>query len=128
MRGYTLLLCAFIWGLVGYAVWIGAAGGGPGTFHDLLSQPVRLGIWWIPALLALALACSARWDWLALAALVIGPVLRCLSYFTSWMLYLDGQPGLRTGWYAAAIYVVLIGIVGIAAVSHRQSYMAGSGQ
>lgn len=128
VRGYTLLLCAFIWSLVGYGVWVGAGTGGPGTFHDLLPESVRLAIWWAPALLALLLVCSARWDWIALAALVVGPVLRCLSYLLSWVLYLDGDPGLRSGWYPAAIYLALIGIVGIAAVSHRQPYMGGSGR
>lgn len=127
VRGYTLLLCAFIWSLIGYGVWVGAgADGQPGTFHDELSVPIRLAIWVLPAVLALILAWSPRFDWIALGFLIIGPVFRFCSYITSWILHLIGEPGLKDGWYPAAIYLALIGIVGIAAVSHRQPYLRGS--
>ena len=126
VRGYALLLCGFVWALVGYGV---AATGtpkfSPGTFHDELPETVRLIMWLGAAVSALVLAWLPRLDWIALALLVIGPVVRCCSYVVSWALYLTGHPGLRDGWYAASIYLALIGIVGIAAVSHRQPYLAG---
>jgi predicted MFS family arabinose efflux permease len=127
VRGYSLLLCAFVWALVGYGVaTAGTPGNSPGTFHDELPEPVRLIMWLGAAAVALVLAWLPRLDWIALALLIIGPVVRCCSYLTSWVLYMTGHPGLRDGWYAAAIYVALIGIVGIAAVSHRQPYLVAS--
>lgn len=126
VRGYALLLCAFIWSLVGYGILAGPQTDSPGTFHDGLPTWARLAIWFLPAAAALLGAWMPRWDWLALALLVVGPVVRCCSYLTSWILWLSRHHGLATGWYAAALYLALIGIVGVAAASHRQSYLARS--
>jgi hypothetical protein len=127
VRGYTLLLCAFVWTLIGIALRANDPQNSPGTFHDELPIQARMAIWFGAAAAALVLAWSPRHDWIALALLIIGPVLRCCSYITAWVLYVTGHPGLRDGWYAAAIYLALIGIVGIAAVSHRQPYLTKAG-
>ncbi|HET8588901.1 MAG TPA: hypothetical protein VFM01_04660 [Nakamurella sp.] len=126
VRGYTLLLCAFIWSLVGYGILAGRSTDSPGTFHDELPTWARLAIWFLPAGAALLTAWAPRWDWVALGLLIVGPVIRCCSYLTSWALWLTEHQGIRTGWYAAALYLALVGIVGIAAASHRQTYLTKS--
>lgn len=119
LRGAAMILCAYIWTLVGVATILGAAAAPPGTFHTALPVPVRASLWLIPAAGALILAWSREHDWIALALLVIGPMLRITSYLTSWLLYLTGHEGLGTGWYSAAIHGALLGLVALTAAIHR---------
>lgn len=123
VRGYAMLLCSFIWCLIGYGITRGTGVHIPGTFHDQIPTWIRLCVWFVPAALALALAWSTRLDWVALALLIIGPVVRCCSYTIAWLLTYVGRSGYHDGWYAASFYLALIGIVGLAAGSHRQPYM-----
>lgn len=126
VRGYALLLCAGIWALIAYGTAQGAGRANPpGTFHDNLPLPLRVVLWAVPAAVAVALSMSTRHDWIALALLVVGPMLRCCSCLAAWILHLTGHPGWPGGWYSASYYVALIGIVALAAVSHRQPYLRG---
>lgn len=121
VRGYTMLLCAFIWALVGYAIIRGSGSHVPGTFHDEVPTWGRLVMWFTPAAASVLLCRSRRFDWIALAMLIVGPTLRCVSYLIAWTLAIvpGGKVGYGDGWYSAAIYLALIGLVGIAAVTHR---------
>ncbi|WP_152185363.1 hypothetical protein [Segeticoccus rhizosphaerae] len=128
LRGAAMILCAYIWTLVGVATILGAAATPPGTFHTALPMPVRAALWLAPAAAAVGLAWSREHDWIALGLLVLGPMLRITSYLTAWLLYLTGHEGLSTGWYSAAIHVALLGLVALTAAIHRPATPGHTGE
>lgn len=114
-RSWSLLLCAFIWALIGLGAATGHGGGVAGTWHDALPVAARLCLWWVPAAAAIIVHKSTRWDWVAMMLLMIGPIVRAASYLTAWVLALTGHGGYIWGWYTASYYGALLGLVALTA-------------
>lgn len=119
LRGAAMILCAYIWTMIGLAVVLGPPRPGMRVPHESLPLWLRAASWFIPAGLALALAWSKRLDWLALGALMVGPMVNITSYTASWVLHLCGRPGLADGWQYAALYLSCVGIVALTAAVRR---------
>lgn len=118
VHGYGLLLAAFAWTLIGAGVFV-APGNGV-LPHELIPAPIRLCLWWAPALLALSAAIERegpRRDAFALGALVFAPSIRFVSHLWAWGVSLipGGHSGHHLGWLSAAFYLIPIGLVALIA-------------
>lgn len=87
--------------------------------HEMLPIPVRVLIWMIPGIWAIATAARGRraMDALAFGLLIIGPLQRALSFFVSWVQLwvpppFDGDP---RGWANAALYLCYAIVIRIVA-------------
>lgn len=108
-RGVLIALTAPIWITTGLGTLGGHARTPPGAPHLLLPEVWRgWGLWIIPGLIALAMLVPRRCDIahrVAVAALIVAPVVCALSYEWSWLMWLIpwdpvGWPG---GYYGAAV-------------------------
>ena len=120
VHGYGLLLIAGIWLLVGLRIVVEPVPLPPGTWHGILPESVRIALWWSAALLCLGAAIDRngpRRDGFALAVAVVPPTIALTSYLWSWIVsLLPGEPhGYPFGWYAASLYLALVGIVWLVA-------------
>lgn len=115
VRAQAMFLCAFIWALVGLGVLTSVAPAPPGTFHGEVPFWLSVSLWFGAALLAAITAPMRKWSALGLSILLIAPALRFLSYSTAWLLFETGNGGYERGWYSAAVYLALLGLVYIAA-------------
>lgn len=119
-RTLALLLCAGVWVLVGLGVLLAAAGANPYVPHTQIPAPLRVSMWFGPAAFAVLTCVTRRWAGLTVALLIIGPVIRVLSYLFGWAVHLlHLGPGHPTGWYAAALHLALVGLVVLAAILTR---------
>lgn len=123
VRGLGLLLIWVTWSLIGLGVYQDESVTAAGAPHLIIPAHIRAALWLASGTLALVLACSRRWDRLALLAAVLMPTGRVTSYLWAWIVY--GYPG---GWYNAAIHAVLVAYVllvaGIVDVPHRDREQA----
>ncbi len=112
-KGWGLLLCALIWGLVGRGVFERVSSAPNGAWHLLIPQDVRGGLWFASAAAALLAVWHRPLRPLAMGALVFMPMLRVLSYATGWVVSLipGDPPGYPAGWYSAAIHAVMVLLV-----------------
>jgi hypothetical protein len=116
LRGAAMLLCAYIWGLIGVGTFA-TQPVAPGAFHLLLPDGVRGTIWLGSALVAVVMAWAQGRSSIGLAVLVSMPTFFSASYIAAWVASLvdGGSPGYPTGWLSSAYYLALIGIVVVAA-------------
>ncbi|MFK5689613.1 hypothetical protein ACI3EY_08090 [Ornithinimicrobium sp. LYQ92] len=65
---------------------------------------------------------TRRGAWATVALLIVGPVIRALSYLWAWVIYLDEGPGsgIRGGYYYAGLHLAMVGIVVTAAYLTRE--------
>jgi len=123
VRGLGLLLIWVTWSLIGLGVYQGESVTAAGAPHLIIPAHIRAALWLASGTLALVLACSRRWDRLALLAAVLMPTVRVTSYLWAWIVYIS--PG---SWYNAAIHAVLVAYVllvaGIVDVPHRDREQA----
>ena len=130
VRGLGLLLIWATWSLIGLGVYQDESVTAAGEPHLIIPAHIRAALWLASGTLALVLACSRRWDRLALLAAVLMPTVRVTSYLWAWIVYIPpgGEPGYPGGWYNAAIHAVLIAYVllvaGIVDVPHRDREQA----
>lgn len=113
LKGSGLLLLATVWAVLGLSVIVDGEPIVSGAWHQNAPRVLRVAWWAIPAVIAAVAAyrpCLRGWS---VAALVIGPGLRSLSYFTSWVLAeIPGDPeGNPRGWVASALYALMVGFV-----------------
>lgn len=113
VRAQGMILTAGIWLLIGAGALTGESPDRVGAWHTLLPLWARVALWWVPALVALALAPSAHRSHYGLGALFVAPMVHLCSYTTAWVVELlpgppPGDPG---GWYRAAIYGALVALV-----------------
>lgn len=118
VRGSAMLLCAFIWSLIGAGAWFGIPPYRPGTLHA--PNWLSCSVWLLSAGVAVVTAYSRRKSPIGLAALVALPTFRTASYVWSWATYLWGGQGYEFGWLSAAFYVALVWLVYIAAMIPSQ--------
>lgn len=118
VRGYALLLCAFIWGNVAAGIPGSLPNAPDSTFHANLPIPLATAVWGAPAALALA---AAIWRhrlvvW-AMGGLMLAPSLWAASYVSAWVMALipGDPPGYAGGLRAAGFYMAMMAIVGLAA-------------
>lgn len=118
VRTFGMLLCAYVWILIGVGAFKEISIPYPGVFHLMIPGNVRGGIWLGTAAVAITFAWSRRLSPAALGLLWFMPTLQMISYGTAWLLYqIDGgNPGYQNGWYSAALYLALIGMVIMAAL------------
>lgn len=128
-RGWILLVCAWVWGLLGLGVVLQAARTGePSLLHLYMPVPLRVTLWWAPALLAVYGAFWRKRLPVVTAALIIAPLIRVVSYVWAWFTWVAHEStflqwmtpdwfGVPSGWYSAAIHLPLIALVLIAAHS-----------
>lgn len=123
VRGLGLLLIWVTWSLIGLGVYQDESVTAAGAPHLIIPAHIRAALWLASGTLALVLACSRRWDRLALLAAVLMPTVPVTSYLWAWIVYIS--PG---GWYNAAIHAVLVAYVllvaGIVDVPHRDREQA----
>lgn len=131
VRGLGLLLIWVTWSLIGLGVYQDESVTAAGASHLIIPAHIRAALWLASGTLALVLACSRRWDRLALLAAVLMPTGRVTSYLWAWIVYISpgGEPGgYPGGWYNAAIHAVLVAYVllvaGIVDVPHRDREQA----
>ena len=130
VRGLGLLLIWVTWSLIGLGVYQDESVTAAGAPHLIIPAHIRAALWLASGTPALVLACSRRWDRLALLAAVLMPTGRVTSYLWAWIVYISpgGEPGYPGGWYSAAIHAVLVAYVllvaGIVDVPHRDREQA----
>jgi len=132
-RGDMLVTLGLAWVVIGISV-VSAPDDGVAHVHEMLPMPVRVALWVVPGVLAVAVAVRgfdrpAAWvQWvtrghlsypaaLAFSLLVFAPAIRALSYGVSWAVYLlppplDGDP---RGWVYAAVWTLVARLTRIAA-------------
>lgn len=92
----------------------------PGVLHFVLPQWLRMALWVVSGLIAIAVAFrplrrpNDAYAWLAL---FIGPAVRGLSYMWAWIDWLvpAGSEGYSRGWAWALIYAIMLGVIIVAA-------------
>lgn len=133
VRGLGLLLIWVTWSLIGLGVYQDESVTAAGAPHLIIPAHIRAALWLASGTLALVLACSRRWDRLALLAAVLMPTVPVTSYLWAWIVYISpggepGYPGYPGGWYNAAFHAVLVAYVllvaGIVDVPHRDREQA----
>lgn len=117
-RTLGMLFCVYIWFLIGYGALHEVPVPRPGVFHLLLSPVLRALLWWIPAGIALACAWSHRASSTALGILWFPPAFTLVSYAVGWVMWRvpGGNPGYPNGWYSAALYLGVVGMVIVTAL------------
>jgi hypothetical protein len=113
VRAEGMILVAAVWSLIGLGVATGQAPEHTGAWHTLLPVWLRVLLWWLPALVALVVAPSARWSPTGLALLTVAPMLHLVSYVSAWVSEVipgppPGDPG---GWYRAGFYLAMLALV-----------------
>jgi hypothetical protein len=113
VRAEGMILAAGIWCLIGAGIIAGESPARPGAWHMLLPPAVLVGMWVLPALVAVATAASEHRSPIGLGLLTVAPTLHLCSYLTAWIVELwpgppPGDPG---GWYRAAYYAALLAFV-----------------
>jgi hypothetical protein len=118
-----MLLCAYIWILLGIGAWLEKTTYIPGAFHLLLSGQVRAVLWVIPALIAIVFAWSREKSVFGLVPLVVMPSISMASYLWAWILTLpimnavtEHSVGSDYGWYFSSFYFAFLSMVGLVAV------------
>jgi len=130
VRGLGLLLIWVTWSLIGLGVYQDESVTAAAALYYIIPAHVRAALWLASGTPALVLACSRRWDRLALLAAVLMPTMPVTSYLWAWIVYISpgGEPGYPGGWYNAAIHAVLVAYVllvaGIVDVPHRDREQA----
>ena len=133
VRGLGLLLIWVTWSLIGLGVYQDESVTAAGAPHLIIPAHIRAALWLASGTPALVLACSRRWDRLALLAAVLMPTVPVTSYLWAWIVYISpggepGYPGYPGGWYNAAFHAVLVAYVllvaGIVDVPHRDREQA----
>lgn len=111
-----MLLCAYIWALIGVGTFA-TSPIAPGAFHLLLPDGARATIWFGSALAAMIMAWTRDRTSIGLTVLVAMPTFSAASFTAAWVASLieGGSPGYPTGWLSSAYYLALIGIVIVAA-------------
>lgn len=113
-KGQGMLLLAVGWLAIGWSSteplpphsWV---------WHESLPLPVRVGIWWTPAAVAVFTAfrpgrpCRS----VAFFLLMLSPGQRAVSYLTGWVVAARPGPpeGYARGWVAALTYLLLMAFV-----------------
>ena len=117
-RTFGILLCVYIWALIGWGQYIDVPIPRPGVFHLLIPGIGRALLWWIPALVGLICAWSHRASSVALGVLWVSPGLCLVSYAIGWALSKvpGGNPGYPNGWYSSALFLGVVGIVIVTAL------------
>lgn len=117
LRGIILVLCAYVWALIGLDVWMNAAPEADSAFHLAIPGHWRALMWWISTVAAIVFAWRPRSSWVALGILIIMPVIHIFFYGWAWIVYLipGPPPGYPTGWYTVAFHLGLVAVVVIAA-------------
>jgi hypothetical protein len=126
VHGSGLLLIAAIWLLVGLRLLVDPIPPPPSTWHGMIPDPVRMTLWWSAALLCIGAAVDRsgpRRDGFALTVAVVPPMIALTSYLWAWLVSLfPGEPhGYPGGWYAAALYAALVGLVWLVAAIPDES-------
>lgn len=111
-RTFGILLCVYIWALVGFGALGDVPAPRPGVFHLLAPGWAGSLLWWIPAAVGLCCAWSHRASSAAIGILWFPPALVTVSYTIGWILYRlpGGNPGYPNGWYSAALYLAAVGV------------------
>lgn len=124
-----MLLCSYLWVVIGINLILRDIDGTPGIqlLYEYIPFPLRVALWIGPGLLSLTLAWSRQWDYIALAALAIAPLLRIVSVLASWGVHLAGGNGIPNGWYATSLYGAMLGLVIFLASIRRPSGKARGG-
>jgi hypothetical protein len=121
-RSLDLLMLAVVWLVVGYMITVNDPEPDVKVPIEYLGTPVRIAVWWIgAAAAAIAAFRVTRYDQWGFAALMVGPLLRCLSYTFAWFTGVvadplqrwfgvmpDGDIGI---WPEAVVWAVVSGIV-----------------
>ena len=119
LRTVILLLAAYVWFVIGVGVYLEVSRPPtPGVFHHLFPSEARAGAWIGSSALALLGTLFPARSHLALAGLMVMPVLRVISYFWGWFMYMiPGVPdGFAGGWYSASLHLSLVLLVAVGAV------------
>lgn len=117
----TLLLAFWAWFLVGVGILQGEGAADlalqAGVWHVGLPTGVRAAGWMVPAFLVLATLLTGRGARISVPLLVVGPLVRIMSYGWAWSLqYFPGSEGYASGWYYSVLHVTFLGLVAVAAL------------
>ena len=119
LRGEALLGLGVVWMLLGIGVGEGLhrPPADASLWHLLLPDQLRAGIWIVSGLLAVVASMWQRLSPLALALLVVAPMIRITSYGWAWLMALipGPPPGHPTAWYVLATQTMLLASVLFAA-------------
>lgn len=120
VRSRGLLLIGVIWFLLGLGMAFTTPVPVSDAWDTYLPESLRVALWWSAALGAIGAAIDkqdGKRDWLALAFCVVPPMIRITSFLWAWVVYLwpGGNPGYDRGWYSAAVYSALVGLVWLVA-------------
>ena len=109
--------CALVWALVGLGVVEDYGTHDPAYFHTQLPYVIRVGGWWVTAALGAYGAFTNHHPRLAVSALMVMPLQRLTSYLWAWVMSLipGAPPGVASAWYPAIYYLLMVGLVLIAA-------------
>lgn len=113
VRTFGMLVCAYIWLLIGIGGFQEISRTVPATFHLAIPGVIRGGIWVFSAAIAVVFAWSRRYSPLAIGLLFFMPTLQFVSYGIGWVIYKlpGGSPGNPSGWYSSALYLALVALV-----------------
>ena len=113
-RTLALLLCVWLWALMGLGIYLGASQPARTDYiHAHLPIGVRVAEWVVPALAVAVTTATGRGARLTIPLLVIGPLIRIVSYLWSWLTWIltGGAEGVAGAWYYALLHTPLLFLV-----------------
>lgn len=127
-RGCWLVLMGTAWFFFGVGIVLEPVPTRDWVLYEYLPPVVQAAGWWITGALAVwqGLRGSGRIDAVGHVALYTMPAVRLLSFIVSWLVYLgstaadalgltDEVIGYKNGWYAASIWLLIQGMLALAA-------------
>lgn len=114
-QGWGLVICAFIWALVGRALFYGLPTvHHPNAFHELVPPQWRGVCWLLSAGVGLGAAWIRPARPVAIGVLIFMPALRSSSYLFAWAVSWwpwAHSPGYPDGWYSASYFLAMVLLV-----------------
>jgi hypothetical protein len=118
-RGLFLLCFGVTWLVIGLSViLVPTTITNQSLFYEMFPGWLRLGLWAVPGLVAMAAAFFRRpgQDVLGFSFLIIPAAVRGVSFLAGWIVYLaDVAPGSPFGWAGFVVYAALVVAIAVVA-------------